>query len=183
MTPRPTQHRLQQRPTGKSPPHTQPAERQAQGEFCAIPRTTSRTMSVVFQTFLVALLTTSLLPLASGQDSGQEEENNFDNLEPVVKQRTKESQTASLIGLNKRSGQAQKLRAPVGRSLRFETLTIRLLACTRILYPRFEDAAALLSISEREEGVLFKGWMYAQDPSLSAMDHPIYDVWIERCLP
>ena len=130
---------------------------------------------------LAFLASTASPPLASGQELRYGENIELESF--GVGQRTKESTTASLIGLNKRSGQAQKLRASVGRSLRFETLTINLVSCTRILYPRFEDSAALLSISEREEGALFKGWMYAQYPSLSAMDHPIYDVWVERCLP
>ncbi len=121
-------------------------------------------------------------PLAFGQDVLDDED--ASSAEPFASsQSLKGGSSASLIGLNKRSGQARKLRAPVGQSLRFETLTINLVSCTRILYPRFEDSAALLSISERKEGVLFKGWMYAQYPSLSAMDHPIYDVWVERCLP
>ena len=126
--------------------------------------------------FLVAVAS---LPLASGQEASDE-----GDAEPSdTARRIKESSSAWLVGLNKRSGQAKKLRAPVGRNLRFETLTIRLVSCARILYPRFEDSAALLSISERKEGTLFKGWMYAQYPSLSTMDHPIYDVWVERCLP
>ena len=138
-----------------------------------IQRTISRAIPLFF---FVAIAS---LPLASGQEASDE-----GNAEPSdTERRIKESSSAWLVGLNKRSGQAKKLRAPVGHSVRFETLTIRLVSCARILYPRFEDSAALLSISERKEGTLFKGWMYAQYPSLSTMDHPIYDVWVERCLP
>lgn len=28
---------------------------------------------------------------------------------------------------------------------------------------------------------LFKGWMVASSPALSALDHPRYDVWVLRC--
>lgn len=28
---------------------------------------------------------------------------------------------------------------------------------------------------------LFKGWMIASSPALSALDHPRYDVWVMRC--
>ena len=153
----------------------------AQGNGIAIPCAIPCAIPFVFLVaFLAAFLATITLPrLASGQESSDEDNAaSFD-----VERRIKESSSAFLIGLNKRSGQAKKLRAPVGRSLTFETLSIRLVSCARILHPHFEDSAALLSISEREEGILFKGWMYAQYPSLSAMDHPIYDVWIERCLP
>ncbi len=139
------------------------------------------TMSMVMAIAIVIVIFSP--PLAFGQELLDDDKDDS-SAEPFdSKQRLKGGSSASLIGLNKRSGQARKLRAPVGQSLRFETLTINLVSCTRILYPRFEDSAALLSISERKEGVLFKGWMYAQYPSLSAMDHPIYDVWVERCLP
>lgn len=29
---------------------------------------------------------------------------------------------------------------------------------------------------------VFDGWMSAESPALSAMDHPRYDVWVLRCL-
>ncbi|MEM6906168.1 MAG: DUF2155 domain-containing protein, partial [Pseudomonadota bacterium] len=28
----------------------------------------------------------------------------------------------------------------------------------------------------------FSGWMFAESPSLSALDHPRYDVWVIRCI-
>lgn len=34
-----------------------------------------------------------------------------------------------------------------------------------------------------EEGqqLLFSGWMFASSPGLSALEHPVYDVWVIRC--
>ena len=29
---------------------------------------------------------------------------------------------------------------------------------------------------------IFSGWMFASSPGLSAMDHPLYDVWVIDCL-
>ena len=28
---------------------------------------------------------------------------------------------------------------------------------------------------------LFRGWMYASSPALSALEHPVYDVWVLDC--
>lgn len=39
-----------------------------------------------------------------------------------------------------------------------------------------EDAAGGLS------QWVFSGWMYASTPALSAMNHPIYDVWLKDCV-
>jgi len=35
--------------------------------------------------------------------------------------------------------------------------------------------------SEEDNGPLFSGWMFASTPGLSALEHPVYDVWVIRC--
>ena len=42
------------------------------------------------------------------------------------------------------------------------------------------DANAVETVSE-ENPELFSGWMYASSPGLSALEHPVYDVWVIRC--
>ena len=32
-----------------------------------------------------------------------------------------------------------------------------------------------------EPKMLFSGWMFASSPGLSALEHPVYDVWVIRC--
>lgn len=50
------------------------------------------------------------------------------------------------------------------------------------------DSVALLTISEQPPGkekkepkLLFHGWMYASSPSLTALEHPVYDVTMIDC--
>ncbi len=31
------------------------------------------------------------------------------------------------------------------------------------------------------EGVIFSGWLFASSPALSALQHPVYDVWVIDC--
>jgi hypothetical protein len=38
------------------------------------------------------------------------------------------------------------------------------------------------AIREEKPRWIFSGWMFASSPALSAMDHPVYDVWIIGCL-
>ena len=42
------------------------------------------------------------------------------------------------------------------------------------------DAEDVETVSE-ENPELFSGWMYASSPGLSALEHPVYDVWVIRC--
>ena len=47
-----------------------------------------------------------------------------------------------------------------------------------------QDAAAFLTIIDShpdEPG--FKGWMLKSDPSLSMLEHPLYDIRVEGCTP
>ena len=136
----------------------------------------------------------SLLPLAAqsqSNEAGNEVEegslddegldSDEDSLRTRGLPRLRPASQAQLIGLNKRSGQARKILAVVGKDSFFESLTVRLVSCSRIAYPTHDDFAALLKISDRQEGVLFQGWMYAEYPSLNSMEHAIYDVWVEGC--
>jgi hypothetical protein len=47
------------------------------------------------------------------------------------------------------------------------------------------EAAAFLEIRDLRKpdapSVVFSGWMFASTPALSAMEHPIYDVWVLDC--
>lgn len=44
------------------------------------------------------------------------------------------------------------------------------------------NAPAVTETEEEEEaGPLFSGWMFASTPGLSALEHPVYDVWVIRC--
>ncbi|KCZ83625.1 hypothetical protein HAD_13524 [Hyphomonas adhaerens MHS-3] len=42
------------------------------------------------------------------------------------------------------------------------------------------DANAVETVSE-ENPELFSGWMFASSPGLSALEHPVYDIWVIRC--
>lgn len=36
-------------------------------------------------------------------------------------------------------------------------------------------------LSEQTRPALFRGWMFASSPSLNALEHPVYDVWVVDC--
>ncbi len=47
------------------------------------------------------------------------------------------------------------------------------------------EAASYIDVSEVKPGgngaKVFNGWMFASSPALSAMEHPVYDVWVTGC--
>ena len=49
---------------------------------------------------------------------------------------------------------------------------------TEPVRPVFDPSA----VADPENGVpIFTGWMFASSPSLNAIEHPVYDVWVIDC--
>jgi hypothetical protein len=92
---------------------------------------------------------------------------------------------AILQGMDKISGRIIKFEAPVGQSVRFGTLEIIARTCRKRPPEETPESAAFLDIWEIKTGQpaasLFRGWMFASSPALSALEHPVYDVWVADC--
>lgn len=93
---------------------------------------------------------------------------------------------AVLRGLDKITARVSTIDAPVGTTVRFGTLAITVRACHK--QPPIEppDVAAFLEIDDLKPGEaaarVFTGWMFASSPALSALQNPVYDVWVVDCL-
>jgi hypothetical protein len=89
---------------------------------------------------------------------------------------------AVLRGLDKQSGQTTDLTIRNGESATFGTLTVSVSTCRYPAGNAAADAYAHVTITDVTGVTLFSGWMIATSPALSAMDHPRYDVWVDRCI-
>ncbi len=73
----------------------------------------------------------------------------------------------------------------VGRTVAYANIRIRPRACRKSSPLDNPENAAFLQIWEvKPDGIsawIFSGWMFASSPSLSAMDHPVYDVTVMNC--
>ena len=92
---------------------------------------------------------------------------------------------AILQGMDKVSGRIVKVEAPVGQSVRFGTLEIIVRTCRKRPPEETPESAAFIDIWEIKAGEaatsLFRGWMFASSPAISALEHPVYDVWVADC--
>lgn len=94
---------------------------------------------------------------------------------------------AQLQGLDKITARISTFEVPVGRRASFGTLEIRVDACYRTPPEERPESATFLDIADiRDDGdgertPLFSGWMFASSPGLSALEHPVYDVWLKEC--
>ncbi len=92
---------------------------------------------------------------------------------------------AELRGLDKITARTTLIRAPIGSEVEFGTLRITAHACLTTPPTEPPESAAFLEIKVVEPGnppkSAFSGWMFASSPSLSALEHPVYDVWVVAC--
>lgn len=91
-----------------------------------------------------------------------------------------------LRSIDKITARTMTFDAAVGTTIKFGSIYIKILACQKPDIQERPEAAGFLQIWEitanDESKWIFSGWMFASSPALSAMDHPIYDVWVIDCL-
>jgi hypothetical protein len=95
------------------------------------------------------------------------------------------TKTAVLQGLDKVTARITKLNVGVGRGIRFGSLLITVRSCNKRPPEETPEVTAFLEIIDDKPGEapekLFSGFMFASSPALSAMEHPVYDVWVIDC--
>jgi hypothetical protein len=91
-----------------------------------------------------------------------------------------------LRALDKITGRAVDLVAPAGRTVQFATLSIVARYCHARPPEEPPDSSAFLQIRELKPNeapvTVFSGWMFAASPSINGLEHPVYDVWVIRCI-
>lgn len=95
---------------------------------------------------------------------------------------------AAFSGLDKVTARVTKFDATVDKPARFGNLEITVRACDKKPPEEPPQTAAYVEIRQinEENGQvdpqpIFKGWMFAESPGLNALEHPVYDVWLNTC--
>ena len=91
--------------------------------------------------------------------------------------------SAVLRTMDKITGRVQKIKVNVGEQIKIGTLTVLLERCLKKPPEETPENAAFLTITDEDspEKVAFHGWMFSSNPALSAMEHPVYDIWVVSC--
>jgi hypothetical protein len=92
---------------------------------------------------------------------------------------------AILRGLDKISGRAIDIAAPIGVPVRFGTLTLTVRYCYTVPPEEPPETTAFVQVDDNPPSAppkrMFSGWMFASTPALNALEHPTYDVWVITC--
>lgn len=92
---------------------------------------------------------------------------------------------AVLQGLDKITARVSPLEIANGQTAAFHDLVVRVSACNVRPPEEPPEAAAFIEIFDGQPPgaeTLFRGWMFASSPAVSAFEHPVYDIRVLSCL-
>ena len=98
-----------------------------------------------------------------------------------------ENRFADLVkmrGLNKITGKTSIIEAQIGDTIQFEQLEILLLKCWKSYPEENTENKLLLKIFENRDNkksLIFYGWFFSSSPSISGLEHPLYDLKLLNC--
>ena len=89
--------------------------------------------------------------------------------------------------LDKVSSKNYKIKIKIGEEKVFKNISIKPLKCKN---PKFDDnpeVIAYLQVKDlknigNDEVFVFNGWTFSSSPSINTFDHPVYDLWLIRCV-
>jgi hypothetical protein len=88
-------------------------------------------------------------------------------------------------GLDKITGITTSFEIPIGETRRFGGLIVTPKACFTRPPTEEPKTSSFVEVDEvKADNVrktIFSGWMFAESPGLSAVEHSIYDVWLIGC--
>lgn len=103
---------------------------------------------------------------------------------PISTPRTGLVEGVVLRALDKMTGKTRTHGLAVGEVKRIERLRVRLDGCRAPGDGDSHGTIAYLNIWDtklEDADPVFTGWMFAESPALSALDHPRYDLWVISC--
>ena len=110
---------------------------------------------------------TLIILFASGTGSAQEV--------PVV----------TLGALNKITAKLETIKISRDEKVRFGTLEITMRNCRSNPPEETPESVAFIEVVDygqtNQATEIFKGWMFASSPAISALEHAVYDVWVTDC--
>lgn len=92
---------------------------------------------------------------------------------------------ALFAGLDKITGVTTSFEIPIGEERRFGSVIVKPNVCYTRPVTEEPKTTSFVQIDQVETDntrkPIFSGWMFAESPGLSAMEHATYDVWLTGC--
>lgn len=92
--------------------------------------------------------------------------------------------TVIIGALDKVTARTSIIKIKVGETVKIGTLKVRAIRAWRSNPEELAESKVFFEITEKKTidknkvREIFRGWMFASNPSLSALEHPVYDIWV-----
>ena len=94
-------------------------------------------------------------------------------------------QYATLQWLDKVTARTHIFEIELNQSVHIGNLQVTLRHCDQAPPQETPESTAFLEVIEEKKPslprLLFSGWMFASQPAVNAMEHPVYDIWLVNC--
>ena len=89
--------------------------------------------------------------------------------------------------LDKVSSKNTLLKLKIGEEKKFKNLLIKTLKCKNSEFDDNPEVTAYLQVkdlkkNDNDEVFVFNGWTFLSSPTINPFDHPVYNIWIIRCI-
>jgi len=96
-----------------------------------------------------------------------------------------ENPVAEFSGIDKITGRIITFDVYIGETVQFGALQVTPRVCYSRPITEKPKTTSFLEVDEitldRKIRRIFTGWMFADSPGLNAVEHPIYDIWLNAC--
>lgn len=89
--------------------------------------------------------------------------------------------------LDKINSKNSTLKLQIGKETKFKNLLIKPLRCNNSEFDDDPEVIAYLQVKDltiknKDKVFIFNDWTFASSPSLKPFDHPVYDIWLTKCI-
>ena len=97
-----------------------------------------------------------------------------------------ETNAALMQAMDKVTGRVNKITVPVNSKISFGDFSLVLRTCKKRPAEETPENFAFIDVADKSFGTdeynIFRGWVLSSTPGISAIEHPIYDVWLLECV-
>ena len=122
-----------------------------------------------------------IAPSYDDLDENLESKDSIDTTSKITSSELDTSKTATIGVLNKITATVSNVEIKLGQEMSIYDLLISNKACHISLPEEKPLVAVYLLIKDLKSTANFSGWMIKDLPSVSSLEHPLYDVWVKNC--
>lgn len=93
---------------------------------------------------------------------------------------------ALMQAMDKVTGRVNKITVPVKSKVTYGDFSLVLRACKKRSAEETPENFAFIDVADKSFGKdeynIFRGWVLSSTPGISAIEHPIYDIWLLECI-